>query len=59
MVRRYSKWAPEASREIARPSQGWRLLTWARRDRTLLSEQGRVRDMRFARTRLGNGRLGI
>ncbi|NHW17288.1 dihydropyrimidine dehydrogenase, partial [Escherichia coli] len=43
--------------EIAKASQV-RLLTWARPERVLLDEHGRVRGMRFARTRLENGRLG-
>lgn len=43
--------------EIAKASQV-RLLTWVRPERVLLDEQGRVRGMRFARTRLENGRLG-
>ncbi|MBF3059012.1 FAD-dependent oxidoreductase, partial [Pseudomonas aeruginosa] len=42
--------------EIAKASQV-RLLTWARPERVLLDEHGRVRGMRFARTRLENGRL--
>lgn len=43
-------------RDIAKANQV-RLLTWAQPEAVLLNEQGQVRGMRFARTRLDNGRL--
>jgi len=42
--------------EIAKANQV-RLLTWAQPDAVLLNDQGQVRGMRFARTRVENGRL--
>jgi glutamate synthase (NADPH/NADH) small chain len=42
--------------DIAKANQV-RLLTWAQPDAVLLNDQGQVRGMRFARTRLENGRL--
>ncbi|MFJ7884172.1 NAD(P)-dependent oxidoreductase [Pseudomonas sp. NPDC096917] len=42
--------------DIAKANQV-RLMTWAQPDEVLLDEQGQVRGMRFARTRLENGRL--
>ena len=42
--------------DIAKDNQV-RLLTWAQPDEVLLDEHGHVRGMRFARTRLENGRL--
>ncbi len=48
--------ATEHEQDIAKANQV-RLLTWAQPDAVLLNEQGQVRGMRFARTRLENGRL--
>jgi dihydropyrimidine dehydrogenase (NAD+) subunit PreT len=48
--------ATEHERDIAKANQV-RLLTWAQPQDVLLNEQGQVRGMRFARTRLENGRL--
>ncbi|NQD96533.1 FAD-dependent oxidoreductase, partial [Pseudomonas sp. CrR25] len=48
--------ATEHEQAIAKANQV-RLLTWAQPEAVLLDEQGRVRGMRFARTRLDNGRL--
>ncbi len=42
--------------DIAKVNQV-RLMTWAQPDEVLLDEHGQVRGMRFARTRLENGRL--
>lgn len=42
--------------DIAKANQV-RLLTWAQPDAVLLNDQGQVRGMRFARTRVENGRL--
>ena len=42
--------------DIAKDNQV-RLMTWAQPDEVLLDEHGQVRGMRFARTRLENGRL--
>lgn len=42
--------------DIAKDNQV-RLMTWAQPDEVLLDEHGHVRGMRFARTRLENGRL--
>ena len=42
--------------EIAKANQV-RLMTWAQPDEVLLDDQGQVRGMRFARTRLADGRL--
>jgi glutamate synthase (NADPH/NADH) small chain len=42
--------------DIAKANQV-RLLTWAQPEQILLNDQGQVRGMRFARTRLENGRL--
>ncbi|MBU2154773.1 MAG: NAD(P)-dependent oxidoreductase [Gammaproteobacteria bacterium] len=48
--------ATEHEQDIAKANQV-RLLTWAQPDAVLLNEQGQVRGMRFARTRMENGRL--
>lgn len=48
--------ATEHEQDIAKANQV-RLLTWAQPDALLLNDQGQVRGMRFARTRLENGRL--
>jgi dihydropyrimidine dehydrogenase (NAD+) subunit PreT len=48
--------ATEHEQDIAKANQV-RLLTWAQPDAVLLNDQGQVRGMRFARTRLENGRL--
>ncbi|MDO9624424.1 MAG: FAD-dependent oxidoreductase, partial [Pseudomonas sp.] len=48
--------ATEHEQDIAKANQV-RLLTWAQPDAVLLNEQGQVRGMRFARTRVENGRL--
>lgn len=48
--------ATEHEQDIAKANQV-RLLTWAQPDAVLLNEHGQVRGMRFARTRLENGRL--
>ncbi len=48
--------ATHHEQDIAKANQV-RLLTWAQPDEVLLDDQGRVRGMRFARTRLENGRL--
>ena len=48
--------ATEHEQHIAKANQV-RLLTWAQPDAVLLNEQGQVRGMRFARTRVENGRL--
>ena len=42
--------------DIAKANQV-RLMTWAQPDEVLLDDQGQVRGMRFARTRLADGRL--
>lgn len=42
--------------DIAKDNQV-RLMTWAQPDEVLLDDHGKVRGMRFARTRLENGRL--
>ncbi|TWR98122.1 NAD(P)-dependent oxidoreductase [Pseudomonas saxonica] len=42
--------------DIAKDNQV-RLMTWAQPDEVLLDDHGKVRGMRFARTRLQNGRL--
>ena len=42
--------------DIAKANQV-RLMTWAQPDEVLLDDQGQVRAMRFARTRLADGRL--
>ncbi|MCG4455403.1 MULTISPECIES: NAD(P)-dependent oxidoreductase [unclassified Pseudomonas] len=48
--------ATEHEQAIAKDNQV-RLLTWAQPEQVLLDDQGQVRGMRFARTRLDNGRL--
>ncbi len=48
--------ATEHEQDIAKANQV-RLLTWAQPDAVLLNDQGQVRGMRFARTRVENGRL--
>ncbi len=48
--------ATEHEQDIAKANQV-RLMTWAQPDEVLLDEQGQVRGMRFARTRLEDGRL--
>ena len=48
--------ATDHEQEIAKANQV-RLLTWAQPDTVLLDDHGQVRGMRFARTRLENGRL--
>lgn len=48
--------ATEHEQHIAKENQV-RLLTWAQPEQVLLDDQGRVRGMRFARTRLSEGRL--
>lgn len=48
--------ATEHEQDIAKANQV-RLLTWAQPQDVLLNEQGQVRGMRFARTRVENGRL--
>lgn len=48
--------ATEHEQDIAKANQV-RLLTWAAPQEVLLDEQGQVRGMRFARTRLVEGRL--
>ena len=48
--------ATEHEQDIAKANQV-RLLTWAQPDAVLLNDQGQVRGMRFARTRMENGRL--
>lgn len=48
--------ATEHEQDIAKANQV-RLLTWAQPDAVLLNEQGQVRGMRFARTRVENGKL--
>ncbi|NBA93394.1 NAD(P)-dependent oxidoreductase [Pseudomonas sp. R5(2019)] len=48
--------ATEHEQAIARDNQV-RLLTWARPEQVLLNDAGQVRGMRFARTRLVDGRL--
>ncbi len=48
--------ATEHEQDIAKANQV-RLLTWAQPDAVLLNEHGQVRGMRFARTRVENGRL--
>ena len=48
--------ATDHEQDIAKANQV-RLMTWAQPQELLLDEQGRVRGMRFARTRLEDGRL--
>jgi dihydropyrimidine dehydrogenase (NAD+) subunit PreT len=48
--------ATEHEQAIAKANQV-RLLTWAQPQDVLLNEQGQVRGMRFARTRMADGRL--
>ena len=48
--------ATEHEQDIAKANQV-RLLTWAAPQQVLLDDQGRVRGMRFARTRMVEGRL--
>lgn len=48
--------ATEHEQDIAKANQV-RLLTWAQPQDVLLNEHGQVRGMRFARTRVENGRL--
>lgn len=48
--------ATSHEQDIAKANQV-RLMTWAQPDEVLLDDQGQVRGMRFARTRLADGRL--